>query len=140
MFLTDYDFQIKGSTVAKGVFREYHETTILPETNWLLVDGNSVRKEMMSFQGYYFDPDSNKAYTEIRMMTSWTDGCTYEGYLKINGRKNEFHVFSTRLSMQDYQLNKLIYQLITKYDKKHNHSEFKRQIDINMPKTNTKEI
>lgn len=76
-FLDKYDFPIKGSTIYGPKVREYFETKVLADTNWIKIKGDSPRRESILSHGYYFDKDSNKCYTESQMMTSWTDGNTY---------------------------------------------------------------
>ena len=133
-FLMEYDFPIKGSTVYGPKIREYHETIILPDTNWLIVNGDSLRKEIMWVRGYEFDLDSNKCYSESQMITSWTDGNDYEGKLTTSSGVKSFSVYCARVSKLDYDLNRLIYNLIIKYDKINNYEILRENIESEKPR------
>ncbi len=133
-FLMEYDFPVKGSTVYGPKIREYHETVTLPDTNWLIVNGDSLRKEIMWVRGYEFDLDSNKCYSESQMISSWTDGNDYEGKLTTSAGVKLFSVYCARVSKLDYDLNRLIYNLIIKYDKINNYEILRENIESEKPR------
>lgn len=133
-FLDTYDYPIKGSHIIGPITKEYHETILLPDTNWLVVSGDSIRKDFLHARGYIFDTDLNKCYNEIQAHISWTDGCTYKGHLKTFENYKKFDVYSARLSTKDYHLNQLIYKFITSYDKDTSYDRLKFQIDVDKPR------
>lgn len=133
-FLDKYDFPIKGSIIYGSKVREYYETKLLPDTNWIQVKGDSLRREIMWVRGYYFDKDSNKCYTESQMMNTWTDGNTYEGeYIQSNIKKT-FSVYCVRISYLDFKLNKMIYNFMIKYDSKKDYNQLKNMIESDKPR------
>ncbi len=133
-FLMEYDFPVKGSTVYGPKFREYHETVVLADTNWLIVNGDSIRKEIMWVRGYEFDLDSNKCYSEIQRVSSWTDGNTYKGVFLTSDGEKSFSVYCDRVSNQDYNLNRMVYNLISKYDKMNNYEILRKNIESDKPR------
>ena len=137
-FLKNYDFPTKGNTISGPKFRRYQETVILPDTNWIIVNGDSLRREIMWVQGYEFDPDSNKCFTESKMMWACTDGTTYKGYYKTSDDYKKFSVHSCQISIKDFDLNKLGFDLIDKYNNNNNYSNLKNDIERNKPKNYNK--
>jgi hypothetical protein len=134
MFLDKYDFPTRGSKVYGPIIREYAETEILSDTNWIVVNGDSIRKELLFAYGYFFDYTLNQCYTENRSVDIWTDGHTYEGeYSKLYPKK-VYSVYCERVSALDCELNNMIYRLIIKYDSKNNYKQLKRFIDSDKPK------
>jgi hypothetical protein len=46
-FLNTYDFPNLGSKVYGRKVREYAETITLPDTNWVILNGDSIRRESL---------------------------------------------------------------------------------------------
>lgn len=132
-FLDKYDFPIKESTIYGPKFRIYVETKLLPDKNWILIKGDSLKLELLESKGYHFDKDSNKCYNEAQMIEEWIDGNTYEGeYIKSN-IKRTFSVFCARTSSMDIKLNRLVYNLMTKYDRLSDYYQLKELIESDKP-------
>jgi small nuclear ribonucleoprotein (snRNP)-like protein len=134
LFLKKYDFPLKGSTIEGSIIREYYETKLLSDPNWVIFQGDSVRKKSLELKGYLFDIDSNKYYSEIQGFTSWTDGNTYKGELIAFDQKKTFNIYSSRMSEMDYELNKLILYFIIKYDTKNDYARLKAMIEGDKPR------
>jgi hypothetical protein len=133
-FLDKYEFSIKGSTIYNPKVRTYHDTKLLSDTNWIQINGDSLRRELIWTQGYYFDKDSNKCYTEAQLMNTLTDGNTYDGEFIKSNITRTFSVYCTRMSAMDFKLNKMIYDLMIKYDGKKDYNQLKDIIDSDEPR------
>jgi hypothetical protein len=133
-FLKSYDFPVKGSTINGPIFRKYYDTKLLPDTNWVIFQGDSIRRKQLWWDGYSFDDDSNKYYTEIQKVITWTDGNTYEGEFIDYNNKKTFSVYCARISEKDYGLNKLILHFIIKYDTKNDYARLKEMIERDKPR------
>lgn len=114
-FFNNNSFPIKGNTIKK-IIKEYYETVFLEDSNWILLNGDSLRSNILRLQGFYFDPISKRYYKEIKAYNTWTHGTDFKGIYKKNGCVKEFKFYSARISEQDYQLNNLIKNLVKKYD------------------------
>jgi len=132
-FLNNYNFPIKGSTIYGSVFKKYIDIVMLPDTNWIIFKGDSIRKVAINWPEYKFDTDSNKYYTEGQMIQTWTDGNTYEGYFLSNNGKRKYKIYCARIDKKDFELNQLVYKLITMYDKKNTYLQLKEVIDADKP-------
>jgi len=129
-FLSNYDFPRRGGEYCDTI-QTFFETKILPDTNWVSVNGDSLRIKQMPYyvekskyhekttDGFYeYDRASKKCYTIILKCNSITDGTTYKGeYIKNDFVKN-YSLQSSRLSTTDYKLNKIVLALVKKYDVK----------------------
>ena len=121
-FLDKYDFRDKQKSVFnRTIVRNYVDVTILPDTNRVVLNRDTINKAILS-SGYElkFDKKQNKWYSEAISAKIYTDGVTYSGeYEKLN-TKNKYCIYDTEenMSSSDKQLNKIICGLIEKYDKK----------------------
>lgn len=133
-FLDKYNFPIKGNVMAGEIKRNYLDTKFLQDTSLIIVQGDTIRRSSLSHLYYEFDKDSNKCYIELQEMVAWTDGHSYKGYLSISNTTKSFSVYGARTSKLDYQLNKMVVDLICKYDIKTDYSKLKNIIDMDNPK------
>ena len=144
-FLENYDFPHRGSSI-RDTLRTYFETKILPDTNWVYVNGDSLRLNQLTlhkmqppyynkiYDGYYeYDRKLKKCYIGYIKCDIWTDGTSYKGeYIKLNSTRT-FSVYCSRVSPNDYILNKLVVNLVNKYDKKGDFTSLKKQIEKDIP-------
>jgi hypothetical protein len=119
-FLKKYNFPNKGNIIYGPKKRIYNDTQVLPDTNWVLMKDDSVRRELLWIHGYLFDNVTNKFYEETQSLGFWTDGHTYSGEYRFDNGQKEFSVYCAQVTTEDYILNKLIYSLIKKYASKMN--------------------
>ncbi len=131
-FLDSYTFTSKGNSI-RYPFRKYLNTVFLPDSNRVIIDNDTVRSSSIRLLGYYFDADSNKYYEEWVFSNIFTDGNNYEGEYVSTGLQKRYHFHSARISPEDYELNKMIFRMIYKYDKKNNYSILKRIIESDKP-------
>lgn len=127
-FLSNYDFPKRGGFYCDTI-QTFFETKVLPDTNWVSVNGDSLRIEQMPYyvkkskyyekttdSFYEYDRASKRCYTIYFKCNGITDGTTYRGeFIKCNLVKN-YSLICTRLSAIDYKLNMLILALVKKYD------------------------
>jgi hypothetical protein len=133
-FLSSYDFPIGRMSTKNSIKRNYIDTKILPDSNWLLVKGDSIRRELLWIKHYYFDKDSSKCYGESYLLSTWVDGDTYKGEFTINGETKTFFCYSHDISEKDFELNKMIFRLIRKYDKQNDYKRLGETIMIDRPR------
>ena len=134
-FLSNYSFKSKGSCVILGVNKEYQNTKLLNDSNWILLNGDSIRFTMLRRIGLMFDKDTNKYYYEVEKMTNWTGWPTnYRGRFFINNQiKKKYDIDSGRISEEDYKLNMIIRNLIKKYFPNQDNSFLLKNIESDKP-------
>lgn len=127
-FLSNYDFPHRGSGYCDTI-QTFFETKILPDTNWVSVNGDSLRIKQMPYyvekskyqekttDGFYeFDRVSKKCYTIILSCNGINDGTTYKGEYNKDDLVKKYSLFCTRLSTIDYELNMKVLALVKKND------------------------
>lgn len=114
-FLSNYSFKFKGGEVMLGTIKEYQNTKLLNDSNWILLNGDSIRLSGARLKGLIFDKDTKKYYYESYKMVNFTDGTHYKGEFISNNESKKFDIHSGRISEEDYKLNRIIGNLIKKY-------------------------
>jgi hypothetical protein len=114
-FLSNYSFKYKGSSIVLETRKEYQNTKLLNDSNWILLNGDSIRLSGARRTGLMFDKDTKKYYYESDKMVNITDGTDYRGKFVTNTQTKEFDIHSGRISEEDYKLNQIIGNLIKKY-------------------------
>jgi len=114
-FLCKYDFSDKGSnTIAGPKFREYIDIKWMPDSNWVILQNDTVRRDLLEIK-YIYDKSQKKYYGEAQMMNTYTDGTDYFGEFITPNTERKFKIYCVRLTDKDYELNILIYGLVVKY-------------------------
>jgi hypothetical protein len=131
-FLNNYNFRHKGSSISHP-YKEYFNTVFLHDSNWVVLNNDTIRKSSIRPMGYYFDPDSNRYYEERWWGISWTDGNTYEGEYITDSFSKHFKVYCARIEPNEYKLNLIILELILKYNKRNDYSILKNIIVSDKP-------
>jgi len=132
-FLSSYSFKFKGNEVILGTNKEYQITKLLNDSNWILLNGDSIRFSMLRLNGLMFDKEANKYYYESYKMVYITDGTDYRGKFVTNNQTKEFDIHSGRISEEDYKLNRIIGNLIKKYFSTQDYSILLNHIANNKP-------
>ena len=131
--LNKYNFPIKGNKTYT-ITKEYKNTIKLPDTNFLLVNGDTIIKDNMWLDNYEFDNDSNKVYNYFLFCKAGSGGTTYKGYYKTKDEYKKYSVYCSRISILDYKLNMFVYYLISKYFSKTKYTDVHENIKTNKPK------
>ena len=132
-FLSNYSFKYKGNVVTLRTNKEYQKTKLLNDSNWILLNGDSIRFFMLRLKGLMFDKDVNKYYYESYDEVIITDGTTYEGKFVIENQTKEYRIHSGRISEEDYKLNRIIGNLIKKYFSSQDYSILLNHNEYNKP-------
>lgn len=133
--LDEYDFPLKGNFF-KDTTRTYYNTELLADSNWVFVNGDSIRIELMELipiKGYSYDKKLKKCYSELGKCIIWTDGTTYDGEYTTPITVKKYSVYCSRISEKDYKLNLLIAELIRKYDKEKAFTRLIKEIESDRP-------
>ena len=133
-FLEKFSFITKNNGSTDSIVRLYFNTKILLDTNWIVLKNDTLRKESIKSMGYIFDKDSNKFYSESRQNIIWTDGNVYEGEYKTLNFTKRYSVYCAYISEIDYELNKFMYRLISRYDSKNDYKYLGKMIIEDKPK------
>jgi hypothetical protein len=121
-FFRTYDYSVKTNGSSRRI-RQYIDTKMLPDSNWIVLGKDTVRKDLQWNRGYIFDPDSNKYYSEIVMMSTYTDGITVHGQLSLEDTVKKINFFSPCNGEQHHFLTILLFRLMNQY--------FKNELTIN---------
>jgi len=143
--LTNYNFPCRGNSYCDTI-QTYFDTEILPDTNWVYVNGDSLNIKQMPcydnkskyynkiIDGYYeYDRVLRKCYIIMLNCYSGTDGTTYKGEYTKEDSVKKYSLYCSRLSDIDYKLNMDILALVKKYDQKGNLYKQLRIIEKDTP-------
>lgn len=132
-FLSKYSFKTKDNCFILDIKKEYQNTKLLNDSNWILLNGDSIHITMLRLKGLMFDKETNKYYYESYRMNCITDGSTYKGRFLTNNQIKEYNIHSGRISDEDYKLNRIIGNLIKKYFSNQDYSVLLKQIEKDKP-------
>jgi hypothetical protein len=109
--LLNHQYRIQGNIFQDTSKRRYLPTKVLND-KWLIVNGDSIRKESIWIKGLEFDSDSNKCYDKVGYSVACTDGITYTGYFKTNKLDKSYSVHNCFLTAEECRINQMVLDLI----------------------------
>lgn len=122
IFLKTYPFTAKIGPRMIPQGRKYFKTELIDNGTRLVIESDTIRKELLWGFGYTFDPDSLSVYREIYLQIY------IDGEIEVSGKfetenKISYYTLSGRYTIQDVTLINLVIQLIRTYDNQHDHTE-----------------
>ncbi len=97
--------------------KHYHDTIYDITQDRILIEGKTIRPELMSVFGYYFDSTKQKFYSyDGRIVIEYVGGYIYSGFFKSENKEKDFQ-FQCFPNKYDIRLNKTMLNLILKYNK-----------------------
>lgn len=131
-FLDNYDFPHKGSNILypSESERTYFDTKVLDDSTWVLVNGDSLRLELMPVKGYSYDKLQKRCYKEGNTVIFVVGGSYYEGVYLKNGVKRDYIIHTGQIRRKDIELNALILELVAKYDCNDKYIQLKRELKM----------
>jgi hypothetical protein len=116
-FLDKYKFKSKAPCGNPIETKVYVYTQKLPDSVRYVVDGDTIRKQLLAWFNYTYDPDSNKCYRleKDRDRCCIFDGWYYSGEYIVDGKRKAFRIPDSREDIQDYNLYALVYRIVEKY-------------------------
>jgi len=112
--LINHKYRFQDNIFQDSGKKIYLTTKILNE-KWLIVNGDSIRKECIWLKGWEFDPDSNKCYEKNGFSIACTDGITYEGYFQTKNKNKKYSVQCCFMTVEECTINQIDLDLIKKY-------------------------
>jgi hypothetical protein len=109
--LLNHQYRIQGNIYKDTSTRRYLPTKVLND-KWLIVDGDTIRKESIWIKGLEFDSDSNKCYDKFGYSLACTDGTTYSGHFKTDKIDKNYSIHSCFLSVEDCRINQIVKNMI----------------------------
>jgi hypothetical protein len=106
-----HQYRIQGNIFQDTSIRRYFPTKVLND-KWLIVDGDTIRKESIRIKGLEFDSDSNKCYDKFGYSIACTDGTTYKVFFKTYKIDKSYSVHSCFLTLEEYRVNQIVLNLI----------------------------
>lgn len=117
-FLDKYRFRSKAPCGNPIETKVYVNTQKLPDSVRYVVDGDTIRKQLLAWFNYTYDPDSNKCYRiENEKVTCNFDGWYYVGEYIVNNSRKSFRIPCGHEEIQDTNLYALVYSIIEKYSR-----------------------
>ena len=138
-FLDNYEFPYKWNSELRDTLRTYYDTKILPDTNWIYANGDSINLKKLPYtkhNEYYYEYDKKlkKCYCDFIRCHLFNDGSSYTGEYIKQDKKRTYNIYCMRLSPNDYKLNMILMDLIAKYDKGGKFMKLKKNVESDKPR------